>query len=157
MFCEIGSAGPACRVDGPLGGVLHCAGCRVNSTGERLRDRGAFESRAGGIYDPADAVVEWESLLAGSPRALAQAGERRVVTEISNDGCYVFVLLERLVTLLAEADQRRLDEVAREWARLRWEDGEDIGDGEAIADLGELAGLARMAPDQGSGLLCSVT
>lgn len=33
--------------------------------------------------------------------------------------CYVFVLSERLVTLSAEADQRRLDEVAREWARLR--------------------------------------
>ncbi|MGH3376816.1 MAG: hypothetical protein ACRDP6_18965 [Actinoallomurus sp.] len=120
--------------------------------------RGAFESLPGGIYDPAVAVVEWESLLTGTgPQTLARQGESRVVTEITNDGGYVFVLSKRLVTSLAAADRRRLDEVARERARLRREDGEDITDEEAIAHVGELAGLARRAADQGSGLFCSVT
>jgi hypothetical protein len=66
------------------------------------------------------------------------------------------VLSERLVTSLVTADQRRLDEAAREWARLRREDGEDIGEGAAIAHIGELAALARRATDQGNGLFCSV-
>jgi hypothetical protein len=42
-------------------------------------------------------VVEWESLLAGtSCQALAQAGESSVLADVTNDGCYVFVLSERL-------------------------------------------------------------
>jgi hypothetical protein len=123
-----------------------------------LGTRGAFELLPGGIYDPADAVVEWEYLLAGtSPQTLVQQGEPRIVTKITNDGCYVFVLSAWLVTSLAAADRPRLDEAAREWARLRREHGEDIGDEEAIAHLGELAGLARRAAEQGSGLFCSVT
>jgi hypothetical protein len=123
-----------------------------------LGTRGAFESLPGGIHDPADAVVEWESILAGaSPQTLVEAGEPRMVTKITNDGCYVFLLSERLARSLAAADQRRLDEVASRWARLRREDGEDIGDEEAIAHLSESAGLARRSTDQGSGLFCSVT
>ena len=59
--------------------------------------RGVFESLPGGLYDPADAVVEWESLLTGTgPQTLAQQGEPRGVTEITDDGCYVFVSMPRL-------------------------------------------------------------
>jgi hypothetical protein len=123
-----------------------------------LGTRGAFEALPGGIYDPADAVVEWESILTGrSFQTLVRAGEPRVVAEIANDGCYVFAVSERLVSLLATADQRRLDEVARQWARLRQEDGEDITDEEAVAHLRQLAGLARRAVDKWNGLFCSVT
>jgi hypothetical protein len=50
---------------------------------------GAFESLPGGSYDPADAVVEWESLFTGaSSPALVQSGEPRIVAEMLNDGCW---------------------------------------------------------------------
>lgn len=119
---------------------------------------GAFESLPGGIYDPSDAVVEWESLFTGvSSRALMQAGEPRIITETANDGCYVFVASHRLMTALAGTDQARLDEVARRWAHLRQDDGEDINEEEAVAHLGALAALARSAVRQGARLYCSVT
>ncbi|MFE1229629.1 hypothetical protein [Streptomyces sp. NPDC058745] len=120
--------------------------------------RGAFESVPGGIYDPSEAVVEWEGLFTGaSPRALMQAGEPRIITEITNDGCHVFVASDRLLTTLATADQTGLAEVAHSWARLRQGDGEVLDEDQAVAHLGALAVLARSAMSRGARLYCSVT
>ncbi|MYS20825.1 hypothetical protein GA0115240_123635 [Streptomyces sp. DvalAA-14] len=120
--------------------------------------RGAFEAVPGGIYDPSDAVVEWESLFTGtSPQVLMQAGEPRIITEITNDGCYVFVVSDRVMALLATADEASLAGVAQGWAQLRQGDGEDIHEEEAFAHLGALADLARSAVGQGARLYCSVT
>jgi hypothetical protein len=120
--------------------------------------RGAFESMPGGIYDPSDAAVEWESLFTGtSSRALMQAGEPRIITEITNDGCYVFVLSDRLMTALVTAGQVALAEVAHRWVRLRQDDGEDLDDDQAVTHLDALATLARLAVSQGARLYCSVT
>ncbi|MFF4911236.1 hypothetical protein ACFY2T_40955 [Streptomyces sp. NPDC001260] len=120
--------------------------------------RGALESLPGGIYDPSEAVIEWESLFAGtSSRALLQAGEPRIITEITNDGCYVFAVSERLTTALARAGQSELDEVAHKWVPSRQSDGEDISEEEAVAHLSALAALARSATRQGARVYCSVT
>ncbi|GAA4198788.1 hypothetical protein [Actinocatenispora rupis] len=118
----------------------------------------AFESLPGGAYDPADVVVEWESLFTGAhAHALMQAGEPRFVTEVTNDGCCVFVVSRNLVTSLATSDRTTLEAIARQWAHMRQEDGEDIGEDEAVRHLGELARLAASAIRQGERLYCSVT
>lgn len=120
--------------------------------------RGSFQSLPGGIYDPSDAVVEWESLFSEvSTEVLMKSGEPRIITEVTNDGCYVFVVSNRLVALLLAADRSALEEVARRWARLRQSDGEEISEDEAVAHLGELAFLAGSAARQGKRLYCSVT
>jgi hypothetical protein len=119
--------------------------------------RRAFKIVPVGIYDPADAAVEWESLFTGeSPQELMRAGEPQVLTEITNEGCYVFVVSERLQTLLATEGPRRLEDVARRWSRLRRADGEFIEEGEAASHLAELASLASTAAGQGARLYCSV-
>ena len=110
-----------------------------------------------GLYDPADAVVEWESLFTGDNLwGLMQAGEPRVLTEVTNDGCYVFVISERLQSRLARVDRQQLEGMARDWSRLRRADGESIEEGEASAHLAELASLVRTATEQGGRLYCSV-
>ncbi|MFJ9121913.1 hypothetical protein ACIRJO_41090 [Streptomyces sp. NPDC102394] len=120
--------------------------------------RGAFESLPGGIYDPSEAVVEWDTLFVGTSRqALMQAGEPRIITEITNDGCYVFAVFDRLTTALARADQDERHEAAHQWAHWRQDDGEDISEEEAVAHLDALAALARSAARQGARLYCSVT
>ncbi|MFG2367972.1 hypothetical protein ACGFY3_41130 [Streptomyces mirabilis] len=119
--------------------------------------RRAFKIVPVGIYDPADAAVEWEGLFTGdSPQELMRAGEPQVLTEVANDGCYVFVISERLQTLLATEDPLRLEDVARRWSRLRRTDGEFIEESEAVNHLAELASLARTATGQGARLYCSV-
>lgn len=85
-----------------------------------------------------------------------RAGEPQVLTEVANDGCHVFVISERLQTLLATEDPLRLEDVARRWSRLRRTDGEFIEEGEAVSHLAELASLARTATGQGARLYCSV-
>jgi hypothetical protein len=117
-----------------------------------------FESLLGGVYDPTDAVVEWERLFTGvRTQAHMQAAEPRAITQITNDGCCVFVVSRNLVTSLATSDPTTLEAIARRWAHLRQEDGEDIGEDEAIRHLGELARLAAAAVRQGQQLYCSVT
>ncbi|MGW4320418.1 hypothetical protein ACWEMW_14655 [Streptomyces sp. NPDC004684] len=119
--------------------------------------RRVFPTVPVGDYDPADAAAEWEGLLTGDdPRELMRRGEPRVLTEITNDGHYVFVVSERLRTLLATTEPRRLAETAAEWSRLRRADGEAIGEADAVAHLADLAALARTAVDQKAGLYCSV-
>ncbi|WP_327420318.1 hypothetical protein OG612_39015 [Streptomyces sp. NBC_01527] len=119
--------------------------------------RPAFKIVPVGIYDPADAAVEWESLFTGdSPQELMRAGEPQVLTEITNDGYYVFVMSERLQALLADEDPLRLKDVARKWSHLRRADGEFVEEGEAVSHLAELASLARTATGQGARLYCSV-
>lgn len=118
--------------------------------------RRAFKVVPVSIYDPADAVVEWESLFTGdSPQELIRAGEPQVLTEITNDGCYVFVISERLQGLLATESPLRLEDAARQWSHLRRADGELVEEGEAISHLAELASLARTASGQGARLYCS--
>lgn len=118
---------------------------------------GAFKIVSVGIYDPADAAVEWESLFTGDcAQELMRAGEPRVLTEIENDGCYVFVVSERLQTLLATAGPQQLEDVARRWSRLRQADGERIEEGEAVSHLVELASLARASTSKAARLYCSV-
>ncbi|WAX81644.1 hypothetical protein [Streptomyces sp. KMM 9044] len=119
--------------------------------------RRAFEIIPVGIYDPADAAGEWKSLLTGdSPQGLLRAGEPQVLTEITNDGCYVFVISERLQALLTAKDALRLEEVARKRSHLRRADGELVEEGEAVSHLAELASLARAATGRGARLYCSV-
>lgn len=119
--------------------------------------RPAFKTVPVGIYDPADAAVEWESLFTGdSPQELMRAGEPHVLTKITNDGYYVFVISERLQALLATEDPLRLEGVARRWSHLRQADGEFVEEGDAVSHLAELASLARTATGQGARLYCSV-
>ncbi|WP_411108763.1 hypothetical protein [Streptomyces sp. c-19] len=84
----------------------------------------AFESLSFGNFDPEEAVLEWECLLAGgSFEELLEAGEPRIVAGQDNDGCVVFAISPRLSTALADAEHAGLRDVAASWIRLRAEDG----------------------------------
>ncbi|MGW5782334.1 hypothetical protein [Streptomyces sp. NPDC003863] len=102
----------------------------------------AFESLSFGNFDPEEAVVEWECLLAGgSFEELAEAGEPRIVAGQDNDGCVVFAFSPRLTTALADAGHSRLRDVAASWAQLRTEDGKVIDTEIADRIVGDLAAL----------------
>ncbi|MDR6980751.1 hypothetical protein J2X68_007493 [Streptomyces sp. 3330] len=80
-----------------------------------------------GNFDPEEAVVEWECLLAGgSFEELAEAGEPRVVAGEDNGGCAVFAISPRLSTALMDAGGPELGEVAASWVQLRAQEHEII-------------------------------
>lgn len=107
-------------------------------------------------YDPEEAVTEWEALLTGlGPSSLMHAGEPRHVAQMTNDGCYVFVLSERLQRLLASVNADARGQMARQWSRARKADGEDIEEVEATRHLADLAALARAATRRNNRLYCS--
>ncbi|MFE7961417.1 hypothetical protein [Streptomyces sp. NPDC057413] len=117
----------------------------------------AFESLSVGNFDPEEAVVEWECLLAGgSFEDLVEAGEPRIVAGQDNDGCVVFALSPRLSSALAEATHSRLRDVAASWAQLRAEDSEVIDAEIADAIVGDLAALVSSARRQKQGVYCWV-
>ncbi|MGW1638452.1 hypothetical protein [Streptomyces lavendulae] len=117
----------------------------------------AFESLSFGNFDPEEAVVEWECLLAGgSFEELVEAGEPRVVAGQDDDGCVVFALSPRLSTALADAEHSRLRDVAASWAQLHAEDGEVIDAKIADAIVGDLAALVSSARRQNQGVYCWV-
>ncbi|MBM7439335.1 hypothetical protein [Streptomyces sp. HB132] len=117
----------------------------------------AFESLSLGNFDPEEAVVEWECLLAGgSFEELVEAGEPRVVAGQDNDGCFVFAISPGLSTALADATHSRLSDVASSWAQLRAEDGEAIDAEIADAIVGDLAALVSSARHQKQGVYCWV-
>lgn len=69
----------------------------------------AFESLSFGNFDPEEAVVEWECLLAGgSFEDLIGVGEPRIVAGQDNDGCVVFAISPRLSAALADAEHSRV-------------------------------------------------
>ncbi|MEU6845569.1 hypothetical protein ABZ930_27205 [Streptomyces sp. NPDC046716] len=117
----------------------------------------AFESLSFGNFDPEEAVLEWECLLAGGRfEELVEAGEPRIVAGRDNDGCVVFALSPRLSTALADAGHARLRDVAASWSRLRSEDGEAIDTEIAEAIVGDLAALVSSARRQSQGVYCWV-
>ncbi|MEV0186014.1 hypothetical protein AB0I54_43175, partial [Streptomyces sp. NPDC050625] len=102
---------------------------------------GRVASLSFGNFDPEEAVVEWECLLAGgSFEELVEAGEPRIVADQGDGGCVVFAISPRLSAALAEAERSQLRDVAVSWATQRAEDGEVIGT--EIAD-GILVSCAR--------------
>ncbi|MGN5392434.1 hypothetical protein [Streptomyces sp. JL7001] len=117
----------------------------------------AFESLAFGNFDPEEAVVEWECLLAGgSFEELVEAGEPRIVAGQDNDGCVVFAISTRLTTALTDAGHSRLRDVAAPWAQLRAEDGEVIDTEIADGIVGDLAALVTSARRQNQSVCCWV-
>ncbi|MFE3527069.1 hypothetical protein ACFXOD_36980 [Streptomyces sp. NPDC059161] len=117
----------------------------------------AFESLSFGNFDPEEAVLEWECLLAGgSFEELVERGEPRIVAGQDNDGCVVFALSPRLSAALADAEQARLRDVAASWTLLRAEDGEVIGTEIADAIVGDLAALVSSARRRNQGVYCWV-
>lgn len=117
----------------------------------------AFESLSFGNFDPEEAVVQWECLLAGgSFEELVEAGEPRIIAGQDNDGCVVFAFSPRLTTALADAGRSRLRDVAASWAQLRAEDGEVIDTETADRMVGDLAGLVTSARRQNQSVYCWV-
>jgi hypothetical protein len=117
----------------------------------------AFESLSFGNFDPEEAVVEWECLLAGgSFEELVEAGEPRIVAGQDDDGCVVFAVSPRLSNALAGADRSTLRDIAASWAVKRAEDGEVIDTDVAHAILVDLAALVSSARRQGQGVYCWV-
>ncbi|MEV6193092.1 hypothetical protein AB0M19_11895 [Streptomyces sp. NPDC051920] len=126
---------------------------RVLHTGPRH----GFEPLSFGNFDPEEAAVEWECLLAGgSFEDLVEAGGPRLVAGHDDDGSVVFALSPRLFAALAEAGRSELEGAAISWVALRAEDGEDIGRDIASVILDELAALVRSARHQGHGVYCRV-
>ncbi|MFF4078203.1 hypothetical protein ACFYZN_02220 [Streptomyces sp. NPDC001777] len=119
--------------------------------------RRAFESLSFGNFDPEEAVIEWECLLAGgSFEELVEAGEPRVVAGLDDDGCVVLALSPRLSAALAGAGPSGSRAVAAAWVARRAEDGEFIDVGVAEAILGDLSALAGDARHRGQGVYCWV-
>ncbi|WP_031155515.1 hypothetical protein [Streptomyces erythrochromogenes] len=117
----------------------------------------AFESISFGNFDPEEAVVEWERLLAGGGyEELVDAGEPRIVAGEDNGGRVVFAIAPRLSTALAEAEHPRLRDVAASWVELRADEGETIGTEIAEAIVSDLAALAGSARRQSHGIYCWV-
>ncbi|MER7812877.1 hypothetical protein [Streptomyces sp900116325] len=117
----------------------------------------AFESLSFGNFDPEDAVVEWECLLAGvSLEELVEAGEPRIVAGEDDGGCVVFAISPGLSTALADAERSRLRDVAASWVQLRAEDGEIIDTEIADAIVGDLAALVTSARRWSQGVYCWV-
>ncbi|MFE4694793.1 hypothetical protein ACFRH6_32660 [Streptomyces sp. NPDC056749] len=123
----------------------------------RTGPRRAFESLSFGNFDPEEAVVEWQCLLAGgSFDDLVDAGEPRPVAGQDDDGCLVLALSPRLAAALAEAAGPELQDAAVAWSSQRAADGEVIGTDIASVILGDLAALARSARRQGQEVYCWV-
>ncbi len=117
----------------------------------------AFESFSLGNFDPEEAVVESECLLAGgSFEELVEVGEPRIVAGQENDGCFVFAMSPRLTTALADAGHSRLRDVAASWAQLRAEDGEVIDTEIADGIVGDLAAFVSSARRQNQSVYCWV-
>ncbi|MFE3152231.1 hypothetical protein ACFXJ6_37240 [Streptomyces sp. NPDC059218] len=117
----------------------------------------AFESLSFGNFDPEEALVEWECLLAGgSFEELIEADEPRLVAGLDDDGCVVFAISPRLTTAFAEAEQSELKDVAVAWSLQRAEDGEVIDTEIAEVILSDLAALGRSARRQGQNIYCWV-
>ncbi|MFJ9118963.1 hypothetical protein ACIRJO_25825 [Streptomyces sp. NPDC102394] len=116
----------------------------------------AFESLSFGNFDPEEAVVEWECLLAGgSFEELVEAGEPRIVAGQDDDGCVVFAISPRLTAALADAGHSRLRDVAA-WAQVRAEDGQVIDTEIADGIVGDLAALVSSARRQNQSVYCWV-
>ncbi|MFF4429399.1 hypothetical protein ACFYZ4_09515 [Streptomyces sp. NPDC001513] len=117
----------------------------------------AFESLSFGNFDPEEAVVEWECLLAGgSFEELIEAGEPRIVAGQDDAGGVVFAISPGLSAALADAGGLKLREVAAAWAAQRAEEGEVIDSEMADAIVGDLAALVTTAQRQGQGVYCWV-
>ncbi|MFD9408228.1 hypothetical protein ACFWBN_14590 [Streptomyces sp. NPDC059989] len=115
----------------------------------------AFESLSFGNFDPEEAVIEWECLLAGgSFEELVEAGEPRIVAGQDDDGCVVFAISPRLSAALAGAGHSRLRDVAASWAQLRAEDGQVIDTEIADTIVSDLAALVSSALRQNQGVYC---
>ena len=118
---------------------------------------GRAESLSFGNFDPEEAVVEWECLLAGgSFEELVEAGEPRIVASQDEGGCVVFAISPRLAAALADAERSELRDVAVSWAAQRAEDGEVIDTEIAAVILSDLAALVSSARRQGRNVHCWV-
>ncbi|MFD8636042.1 hypothetical protein [Streptomyces sp. NPDC059533] len=110
-----------------------------------------------GNFDPEEAVVEWECLLAGGGfEDLVEAGEPRIVAEQDNDERVVFAVSPRLSAALADAEESELRDAAVSWAARRAADGEAIDAGIAEVILSDLAALAGSARREGQDVYCRV-
>ncbi|MFD9327974.1 hypothetical protein [Streptomyces sp. NPDC060065] len=118
---------------------------------------GRVESLSFGNFDPEEAVVDWECLLADVRfEELVEAGEARIVADQGDGGCVVFAISARLSTALADAERSQLRDVAVSWAAQRAKDSEAIDTEIADGILGDLAALVSSARRQGQGVYCWV-
>jgi hypothetical protein len=100
--------------------------------------------------DPAVMLVSFQSLLTGVPWDELPTGELIAGDE---GGPWIEELPERLRDTLADAEERRLRELAERWVRMEefwWEPTAD----DVLPFLGELVALARRARDRGELLYC---
>ncbi|MBC6461423.1 hypothetical protein [Actinomadura sp. HBU206391] len=117
---------------------------------------GGFDVLATKGIDPVVQMGTLEALLTGRPykeviRDPRQGDELRRSAEAAEHG--VATLTDSLAAALADADQRRLAEVAVPWSETDEFWGQ--ADPEILAGfLGELADLARRARDAGHRLYC---
>ncbi|MFD8411046.1 hypothetical protein ACFV2Q_04685 [Streptomyces sp. NPDC059650] len=100
-------------------------------------------------FDPGEAVGDWEFLLTGET-----AGELRSLRPTKNSGSTVFEVPDGLCEALAQANRRRLVEVAAAWAGLAAGRGEYLPVETAVETLTELADLAHTAASIRQRLYC---
>jgi hypothetical protein len=117
---------------------------------------GVFESVPFGNFVAGTAVIEWESILTGRSFAdLVALGMPRIVADSGDESLrLVFAFSSALRTELAAADDARLDDVASEWVRRDASDGGAFDLEMARLILGDVAGLARLAVQEGHEVYC---
>ncbi|MEU5656808.1 hypothetical protein ABZ802_14450 [Streptomyces sp. NPDC047737] len=114
-----------------------------------------FASLSFGNFDPEEAVIEWECLLAGgSFEELVDAGEPRFVAGQDDDGCVVFAISTRLAAALTGAERSVVQDAAAAWSLRRAEDGDVLDADIASVILGDLTDLVSSARAQGHGVYC---
>lgn len=118
----------------------------------------SFRAVTGSFFDADDAIVTWENVLTGRLRKNeATLDEPRMVAKYVNDGSAVFALSDALVTCLVKAGSPRLREVAEAWRAEVLRNGDDVEADTAVGILLDVAGLARVALQSGSGVYCWVS
>jgi hypothetical protein len=117
---------------------------------------GLFESALFGNFVAGTAVIEWESVLTGhSFASLVALGMPRTVADAGADNlCLVFAVSSALRVELAAADDAQLDGVASEWVRRDADNGGAFDPEMARLILGDVAGLARLAGQEGHEVYC---
>jgi hypothetical protein len=108
-----------------------------------------FETAGFGNFDAWTSLEEWEHLLTGQGVDNVQGPET-----LGDEPPLVLVFPPALTAALAGASAETLGDVARQWAGLRAEEGQEIDDGIATRILTEVSGLAGRAQASGAALYC---
>ncbi|SEG70940.1 hypothetical protein SAMN05216223_108322 [Actinacidiphila yanglinensis] len=119
---------------------------------------GVFESLTFGNFDVEEALIEWESILAGRSfeEVLDDDVPETVADPDEGEGPLVLAVSRTLQAALSAADAHRLAEVSQLWVAERAAEGEGFDPEIAVWILRGLANVARAVGEGDESLYCWV-